>query len=64
MVEAIIPIAMEVAGLDPREPVDAVENRAALLFAGMLEGNPFEAVLLELEDEYALEKIRPNFTID
>ena len=51
MVEAIIPIAMEVAGLDPREPVDAVENRAALLFAGMLEGNPFEAVLLELEDE-------------
>ena len=55
---------MEVAGLDPREPVDAVENRAALLFAGMLEGNPFEAVLLELEDEYALEKIRPNFTID
>ena len=53
---------MEVAGLDPREPVDAVENRAALLFAGMLEGNPFEAVLLELEDEYALENLQQDTT--
>ena len=46
-VEASIPIAMKAAGLDPREPVDADENWAALLLAGMLEGNPFEAVVLE-----------------
>ena len=55
-------IAMEGAGLDPREPVNADENRAALLLARLQEGNPLDAVLLELVDEYALENLQQDTT--